>query len=170
MRRQDIVRMFLFVVFFSIGAATLSISILCDDLLEYYHSKELLRAAEESLNRLKSLNTDYDILLPQLEEDPNLIERLKAAVLGTEREDDGTVYPKVTPEQLDAARKALTEDAGKQFAEPTVPGWLERCSEPRRKMMLFLSGAFLILISFMWFSSGKRASRDKDGLPNANKL
>lgn len=152
-------RMFLFVVFFSIGAAALSISILCEDLLQYYHNRRLLKAAEAALDRLKSLNTDYDALLQRLEEDPNLIKRFWPAVLGTERKNDGTVYPKVTPEQLDAARRALIEEPDRQFFEPAVPGWLSRCCEPRRRMMLFFCGAVLILVSFVWFGSGERADR-----------
>ena len=143
--------MLLFAVFFSIGAAALSISSLCDDLLRYYHNKQLLKSAKESLKRLDSLNADYDALLRQLQEDPNLIKRIAHAALGTERKDEDTVYPKVTPEQLDAARRALTEGPNRQFHEPAVPGWLTRCREPLRRMMLFFSGAFLILISFIWF-------------------
>ena len=150
-------RMFLFLVFFSIGAAALSISMLSGDLLQYYHNKQLLKAAEESLHRLEFLNADYDALLQRLKNDPNLIDRISRAVLRTEREDDGTVYPRVTPEQLDAARRALTEEPNQQFSEPTVPGWLTRCSKPRRRMMLFFCGAALILISFIWSGSGKRA-------------
>ncbi len=150
-------RMFLFLVFFSIGAAALSISMLSGDLLQYYHNKQLLKAAEESLHELEFLNADYDALLQRLKNDPNLIDRIGRAVFRTEREDDGTVYPRVTPEQLDAARRALTEEPNQQFSEPTVPGWLERCSEPRRRMMLFFCGAALILISFIWSGPGKRA-------------
>jgi hypothetical protein len=151
--------MLLFAVFFSIGAAALSISSLCDDLLRYYHNKQLLKSAKESLKRLDSLNADYDALLRQLQEDPNLIKRIAHAALGTERKDEDTVYPKVTPEQLDAARKALTKGPNRQFHEPMTPLWLTRCREPRRRMMLFFSGAGLILISFIWFGSGKRAGQ-----------
>jgi len=159
MRRQNILRMLLFVVFFSIGAAALSISILCDDLLLYYHNKQSLKAARVSLSRLESLNADYDALLERLKDDPNLRDRLSRAVLGTRREDKDTIYPKVTPEQLDAVRRALTEGPGQQVSRSVIPDWLERCSEPRRRTMLFLSGAVLIIISFMWFGSPKQAGR-----------
>jgi hypothetical protein len=155
MRRQIILRTLFFVVFFSIGAAALSGSILCEDLLEYYRNRELLKSAEETLSRLESLNTDYDVLLEQLRRDPNLFERIGPATLGTEREDEETIYPKVTPEQLDAARMALTEQSGERPPEPTMQRWLGRCSEPRRRIILFLAGALLVLISFIWFGSSK---------------
>jgi hypothetical protein len=156
MRRQNILQMFLFVIFFSIGAAALSVSVLCDDLLRYYRNRHLLKAAQEALDRLESLNADYDALLERLDTDPNLRDRLSHAVLGTEQQDQDTAYPRPTPEQLDAARRALTGDPNQQVPEPMVPGWLKRSSEPRRRVMLFVSGAVLILISFAWFGSADK--------------
>ncbi|MHC4482126.1 MAG: hypothetical protein ACYSW4_01115 [Planctomycetota bacterium] len=156
MRRQNILRTLLFVVFFGVGAAALSGSILCDDLLQYYTNRQLLKSAEESLNRLKSLNADYDALLQQLRNDPNLVERIGHAILGTEPDDANTIYPEVTPEQLDAARRALMEDSDKQIPEPMIPAWLSRCRKPSRRIALFVAGAFLILISFICFGSGKQ--------------
>ena len=150
-------RMFLFVSFFSIGAAALSISMLCSDLLQYYRNKQLLKTAKESLHELELLNADYDALLQRLKNDPNLIDRISHAVLRTEQKDENTVYPRVTPEQLDAARMALTEDANEGASGPRGPRWLIRCSQPRRRTMLFFCGAALILISFIWSGSGQRA-------------
>jgi hypothetical protein len=163
MRRQNILRTLLFIFFFSIGAAALSGSILCDDLVRYYRDKQLLRAAEESLNRLKSLNADYDVLLRQLEQDPNVIKRIARATLGTGPTDANTVYPKATTEQLDAARKVLTVATKEQPPEPAIPDWIMRCSEPPRRTVLFLAGAFLILISFIWFGPAKDSSREQQG-------
>ena len=155
MQRQNILRTLLFVVFFSIGTAALAGSILCDDLLRYYRNKQLLRLAEESLNQLQSLNADYDALLGQLEEDPNLLERIAPATLGMEATDANTVYPNVTAEQLDAARKVLAEDLEQEPATAEVPRWIVRCSEAPQRIILFLAGAFLILISFICFGPAK---------------
>ncbi len=161
LRRQNIIRVFLFVVFFSIGAAALSGSILCADLLRYYHNKGLLKAEKELSNRLKSLNADYDALLQQLRDDPNLIKRIALVTLGKEVDDADTIYPKATAEQLAAARKALTEETSGKPAEETLPKWLTRCREPRRRTMLFFAGAGLILISFICFGPAKEKSREK---------
>jgi len=160
LRRQNIIRVFLFVVFFSIGAAALSGSILCADLLLYYHNKGLLKDEKKLSNQLKSLNTDYDALLQQLRDDPNLIERIALVTLGKEAEDANTIYPKATAEQLAAARKALTEETSGEPAEETLPRWLTRCKEPRRRTMLFFAGAGLILISFICFGPAKEISRE----------
>ncbi len=156
MRRQNILQTFLFVVFFGIGAAALSGSVLCDDLLRYYHNRQLLKTAEELRDRLKSLNDDYDAILQQLQKDPNLIKRIAPATLGTEPADANAVYPEVTAEQLAAARRALTEDSSRKAAEPVVPRWLTRCSKPPQRFILFLAGAFLILISFICFGHAKQ--------------
>jgi hypothetical protein len=151
MRKQNIIRAFLFVVFFSIGATALSGSILFADLLLYYNNRELLKAEMELSNRLKSLNADYDALLQQLRNDPNLIKRIANVTLGKEAGDANTIYPKVTAEQLAAAKKALTDQTGSAAPDSTLPKWLIRCKEPRRRTTLFFAGAGLILISFICF-------------------
>jgi len=159
MRSQNIIRVFLFVVFFSIGAAALAVSILCNDLLGYYHGKQLLKDAQESLNRLESLNTDYNVLLRQFWKDPNFVKRIAPAMLGTRPEDQETFYPTVTEEHLAAARKVLAEDPNMDPAEAMMVYWIIRCSEPPRRTILFLAGAFLVLISFVWFGSARQKSQ-----------
>lgn len=156
MRNHDALVMLFFAVFFSVGAAAVSAAILYDDLLEYYTNRQLLRSAEESLTRLESLNADYDGLLRQLRQDPNLVERIAPVAVGAERTDQNTVNPTVTPAELDAARRALTENPAQGTSEPVIPRWLSRCSRPGQRITLFLSGAFLILLSFMWFGPKKR--------------
>jgi hypothetical protein len=159
MRTRNAIQAVLFVLFFSIGAASLSSSILCDDLVQYYRDKELLGQAQESLDRLRSLNADYDLLLARLEADPNLYKRLVPATLGPDPNlhDPNTVYPRAKAEQLAAARRALmgepNEAAG--VADTTMPKWLSRASEPRRRTMLFICGVVLILTSFVSFRPAK---------------
>ena len=151
--KQKILRIFLFVIFFSIGASALSTAILCGDLYRYYHSKQLLEKSQKSLAELESLNTDYEVLLNQLKEDPNVIERIASATLGTEPKGADTAYPKTTAEQLAAAREALADDSKQDMAESRIPRWVERCNKPYRRAILFLAGACLVLVSFVWFGS-----------------
>ena len=73
MLAQKIIRAVLFVLFFGVGVASLSSSILCEDLAHYYQNKQYLKESQESLNRLRSLNTEYDVLLEKWEQDPNLV-------------------------------------------------------------------------------------------------
>ena len=157
MRTRNAIRAVLFVLFFSIGATSLCSSILCDDLVQYYQNKELRGQAQESISRLKSLIADYDVLLAKVEEDPNLFKRLAPATLGPDSNlhDPNTVYPRAKAEQLAAAHRALmgepNESAAGRAAGPTMPKWLSRASEPRRRTMLFVCGVVLILTSFVCF-------------------
>ena len=152
MQGRSVIQAVLFFLFFSIGAASLSSSILCDDLIQYYRYKQRLREEQASLGRLESLNEDYDALLERLKEDPNLVvERLAPATFGTETEDPNTVYPRATSRQLAVARKALMEESNREPAEVEMPQWLSRCSEPRNRILLFISGVVLVLISFVCF-------------------
>ena len=155
-------RTILFAVFFSIGAASMGCSLLCKDLAGYYRNKQLLRTAQQYLNKLESLNIDYDVLLKQLESDPNLIKRIASATLGIEPEDANTIYPKPTNEQLAAARKVLAKEISQnQDQKLTIPKWLTRCNDPRNRIILFLAGAGLILTSFACFAPIRNTKEDQ---------
>ncbi|MCP4609197.1 MAG: hypothetical protein GY845_10840 [Planctomycetes bacterium] len=162
MQRRNFIRLIFFVVFFSIGASSLGISILCDDLVKYYRSKNDLVVGQQAVDKLKSMNADYDVLLEKWEEDPNnMAKRLAPATLGTKPEDPNTVYPKAIPEELAKAHEALAKDPNDQSEVPMLPNWLTRCSEPRRRTTLFIAGSFLILISFTCFAPVKQPSEKK---------
>ena len=150
MQTGNVIRAILFVLFFSVGAASLSGAVLCDDLVRYYRNRKLLREAQESLDRLKMLNHDYDALLSQLENDPNLVKRIARATLGTESDDPNMVYPKASGELVAAARRVLADD-NDVAAEPLMPEWLSRCNKPDARIMLFICGVALVLISFVCF-------------------
>ncbi|MHC4114764.1 MAG: hypothetical protein ACYSSL_05530, partial [Planctomycetota bacterium] len=107
MWKQEILRVLFFVVFFAIGAASLSGAIVCDELLDYYRNRQILKSAEENTDRLKSLIADYNVLLQQFEDNPKIFERIAPAMLGTESADSNAVYPKATAELLAATKTAL---------------------------------------------------------------
>ncbi len=160
MGKQNFLRTVLFMVFFSIGTAALCAAILTGELLKHYRNRQLLKTAEHNVARLEAVNKDYDALLRHLEQDPNFAKRIAPAVLGTEPGKDGeTVYPKVTPEQLAAARRVLKAKSRRQENELAIPEWLNRCIEPRRRTVLFLAGAFLILVSFVCFGIRNNSGR-----------
>jgi hypothetical protein len=152
MQSQGVIHFLLFLVFFSIGAAALGGAVLCDDLILYCQNRQLVKEAERSLERLDSLNSEYNALLEELENDPNLLKRIAPATLGTEPDDPNAIYPKARARELALARKALIEQAGEAPPEEVVPKWLQRCSEPSRKLGLFVAGAGLVLISLVFFT------------------
>jgi hypothetical protein len=169
MHGQNVIRTLVFVVFFSTAAASLSVSVLCGDLVRYYQSKHLLKEARQSLEQLKSLNADYDALLKQLESDPNLIKRIAPVTLGVEPGDANAIYPRAKADAtlLWAARKALAEDPNRPKTEPPIPQWLARCSKPRQRAALFLISAALIVVSFVCFGPVKQAPKKQDRLPES---
>jgi hypothetical protein len=152
MLRQSILHLFFFVIFFSIGALSLGVAVLCDDFVQYCRDKHLVKQAELSVQRLKALNADYDGLLEQLEQNPDLLKRIAPVTLGTEPTDPCAIYPKARAEELAVARKALVEQADQQPAQTPIPAWLQRCSEPTKRIALFIAGAGLILISLVCFT------------------
>lgn len=160
---QTTIRAFLFAVFLVVGAAAMSCAIRLDELCSYYQKKEQLKTAELTIERLQSLNADYDALLENVKKDPNLIERIKPTILGTVPVDTETVYPKAQAAQLAAAAEALTQNKPVQPVS-TIPGWIVRCNKPFRRIILFLAGAGLTFVSFICFKPSKRADKKKIAL------
>ena len=158
MQRSDIIRIVFFILFFSIGAAGMGLSVLCDDLVKYYSDKQFTKSAQQSIKKLNSLNEEYDSILEKLEEDPNKIKHIAPAVIGSRYLDSNAVYPKATARQLAAARRALA-DPNEETTEPALPTWLSRCSEPRKRMELFFTSIALILVSFVCFRPLKNISK-----------
>jgi len=50
------------------------------------------------------------------------------------------------------ARRALMDETGQGPSDATIPKWLQRCSEPRHRIALFLAGAGLVLVSLVFFT------------------
>ena len=121
MQSQRVLQFLFFVVFFSVGGATLGGAVLCDDLILYWRNRQLINKAESSLKRLDSLNSEYDALLGELEKDPNLLKRIAPATLGTEPEDANAIYPKAKARELSLARKALLDQAGSESPSDMIP-------------------------------------------------
>jgi len=154
-------RFLIFVIFFSSGAAALGGAVLCDDFIQYCRNQHLVRQAQLSIQKLQALNADYDALLEQLESDPNLIKRIAPVTLGTCVQDTNTVYPKARAQELAIARKALAVSDEKP-AEVSIPRWLQRCSDPAKRIVLFISGASLVLISMVCFTSANEGEDEAE--------
>jgi len=153
MQRYSILRFLVFVVFFSTGAVALGGAVLCDDLIKYCQNRQTVKQAQQAVRRLESLNAEYDVLLEQLGSNPDLLQRIAPVTLGTEPNDPNTVYPRAKARDLAIARKAVMDQADEEPADATIPAWLLRCSDPPKRIILFIAGASLILIAMVCFSS-----------------
>jgi hypothetical protein len=167
MKKQNVQQILLFAIFFAIGTAAVSISFLGGELQRYQQGKELLKKNEIFLKRLEQINTDYDVLLKQLREDPDTVKRLAPATLGIEPADDKkAAYPKAELEQLAAARKALMDTAGREDKISQEQNWITRCSKWPARIILFLAGSGLIIISLVYFgpSTGKTSLAENNSI------
>ena len=150
MQVSSIIRIVFFVLFFSIGAAALGVSVLCEDLVKYYSNEQLIESDRKSIEKLESLNEDYDTILDVLEKDPNSLKRVAPATIGASYENANAAYPRATARQLNAARLAMM-DPNEGVIEPVIPNWLSRCSKSSNNMTLFYSGVALMLVAFICF-------------------
>lgn len=151
MRRQNILNIILFVIFFGVGLGAVYISFICDELIRHFDNRRFLAEEEKTLTALQTLISDYEFSLEQIKTDPNYIGRLGPTVLGIEREDSNTLYPQLTDEQLEKAKRVLAETSGEQSGDISTPKWLLRCNEKINRWLLGFSGACLVIISLTWF-------------------
>ena len=156
MYKSEISRIILFILFFSVGATSLGMSVLCDDLMKYYINAQSVKTAKQSVVKLEVMNNDYGSILENLEEDPNYIKRIAPVVSGSEYLDANAAYPKATARELAIARKAFS-DSDEETIEQTIPNWLNRCSQPQNRKILFFSGVTLMLITFVCFRPVKNS-------------
>ncbi len=154
MSNNQLIRIPLFIVLFSIGASALAAAVLCNDLLDYYQIQHQIDLAQRQIIDLQNLNEDYRILAQRLTDNPRLVRRLAPVTPHTQEPDPNRIDPAARAEQLLAAQEALSRSQPAQQATLT-PAWLERCKEPRRRMSLFLAGGALVLISFIFFGMTK---------------
>lgn len=148
---HSIVKTTAFIVTFTVGSGAVGLCALCNDLLLYHHNLRGLALLEQDSDSLRSLNDVHDALLERIDSDPNMIRRIAPAVLGMKPEDPNAFYPSAGRQELAAAEQTLSRHDRSKSSIPTLPVWLARVSEPRRKTALFLAGCVLVLVSFACF-------------------
>jgi hypothetical protein len=140
-------------VFFSVGLAAIAVSILADDLNEYYSIKVQLYNTQQTNEKLGKLIDGYGVMIKSIESDPHIVERLATVTLGVEPNAPQTAFPKANRQSLLAAQRALAAAAPAPPPPPVPPTWLVRCTDPFLRKILFLAGAALILVSFTCFNA-----------------
>jgi hypothetical protein len=142
-------------LFFSVGLAAIAVSILADDLNQYYTIKIQLHNTQQTNEKLVKLIDGYGEMIGSIESDPHIVERLATVTLGVEPNEAQTAFPKASRQELIAAHKALIAAAPPQPPEPVLPRWLTRCKNPPLRKLLFIAGSALILVSFTCFNIRK---------------
>ncbi len=151
-RMAAVLRFVLFCIFFSIGASAIVLSILTDEIQQLYDGRAVLQKQQADNDKIAVLIDDYDGQIRFINQDPNVLQRLERSTFGTEPVAEDTAFPRASDERLEAARKALLEEMDTKQDSPT-PGWLQRCTQPRFRQSLFIAGAGLVLITFIFFGT-----------------
>jgi hypothetical protein len=158
---RNFIRLLLFVVFFITGAVSLALAVLYPDLLRYYRYNQLLESTRESVAKLESLNAQYDALLKNIEQDPNILSRAAPAVIGSEPVDSNAVYPHAAaePRLVGAAREAMEKYDEQKASELPLPQYLQRLGRPSYRIIMFVCGCGLVLIAFICFGPAQKPDR-----------
>lgn len=155
-RSVAVLRFIFFCVFFGIGSGAMTLAILAGEINDYCRSKDRLAVTQRQIESIKTLTAQYDAQLRQIEKNPNTLSRLRQVTLGEKPHAEDTVFPKAS--ELDAAAAALLEDRKTPQESPAVPRWPQRISHTKTRKALFLAGAVLVLLAFVFFGTRKPAS------------
>ncbi len=154
MHKAEVWRTVFFCLFVGVGLVALTASILADELLELYLYKAEIRRKEEFNKRLQKLTAEYESVIKQIEDDPNILARLAGVSLGIEPNSVDTAFPRAPEHARLIAEKILLQQQSKAD-EPAPPDWLMRCNEPLARTIMFLCAAGLIIVSFVCFGAKK---------------
>ena len=159
MRKEPFLRILLFVIFSCLGIAAISLSMLTQEWIDLYTINSKLHKIEQMNSKIEVLNQDHQTLMDEIHSDPNMLKRLDTIVLGAEPAEVNFPIPDITEQQLQKVKAVLAETDSEEQPDLTPPRWLRRCSESRYRLILFIAGAGLILVSFTCF--GKVKTKNK---------
>jgi hypothetical protein len=156
------IRAILFCIFLGVGLGAIAFSIVVGEINDYYTSRDALVKLEADNERLKKLSAEYDLQLEQASTDPKILERLKRVTLGEQPESEDTVYPKASRQDIAAAEAVIL--AGRQTDHPDDPfrRIVDRCIQEKIRQSLFVAGAGLVLLTFLFFGAKRRPRKLKD--------
>ena len=150
---MGLVRYVLFCLFFAVGAGAVALSILADEVHNYYEGKSLLEKALADNEDIQFLTIEYEAQIDEIRNDPNILGRLRRVALGREPSAEDTAFPRASEELLTEAGAAVLEDLRADLPAREIPKWVKRCSEPNVRRSLFFAGAGLVLVTFIFFGA-----------------
>ena len=160
MQKESFLRILLFIIFSCLGIAAIGLSMLATEWLDLYTINSKLHKVEQTNRKIEVLNRDHQSLIDRINNDPNMLKRLDTIVLGTASAEANIPVPNITEQQLQKAKAVLAEIDSEKQPETGPPRWLQRCGQSRYRLILFIAGAGLILVSFTCFGKVKTKSPD----------
>jgi hypothetical protein len=152
------IRYIVFCVFFAAGAGAIALSFLVGtEMTPYFRSCAGLDKTLKDNEKIQSLNSQYQDLIALIEREPNVLSRLQDAAMGrAPQQRTDVVYPSGYNPQLTAASRQVLDETEPTDPNAGTPAWVQRCARPKMRSALFLSGAGLILITFMLFGGSPK--------------
>lgn len=160
-----VVRYVLFCVFFAVGLGAVVLSILVDEIEDFYESRAATVEVEQVNETMEGLVLDVEAQIERAKNDPASLERLKRVMLGVEPSAEDTVFPKATDEGVALAAAVLERAKETADTKEAVPVWVARCMEQRYRWSLFVAGMGLVLITFLFFGSKVQADTEMEQNP-----
>ncbi|MHC5083077.1 MAG: hypothetical protein ACYTET_03960 [Planctomycetota bacterium] len=150
------IRFLLFCLFFLPGIGAIVLSIIAEpELVNYYKSRHLLWEIEHQNKKIQSLTTQYQAQIDLVQSEPNILARFAPNTFGTEPKAPDTIFPKSQNDKLKAETERILSRMQNVTPVDPVPHWLGRILQPKIRRGLFLSGAGLVLITFIFFGTTK---------------
>jgi hypothetical protein len=152
-----ILRLLLFMFCSASGVLAFSLALFGPEWKELYNTKAAVEQTEQDNLKIEQIIKDHEILTGQIEADANILAKIAPITLGT-AEDPNAPAVKITPDTLILAKAALAQQENNP-SKPQVPGWLERSTTDDNRVILFASGAGLVIVAFACFGRGKQKAK-----------
>lgn len=133
------------------------------ELRDYYLSRHVLDEVYVQNEKIKELTDQYTAQIQLIEQEPNVLDRIRVLAFNQPPQREDTVFPRGDDQRLRQQTQALFEMLeSKQNAPRSLPVWLERCVQPKIRRALFLAGAALAMLTFIFFGSPRQANRQSE--------
>jgi hypothetical protein len=156
-------RYIIFCIFFAAGTGSIDLSFkIQPGMTNYFQSVALLDKMVKDNEKIQSLIDQYNAQNALIEKEPNVLARLQQIALGqTPPPQEGIISPSDYNLQLAALAKQVLDENPPSDPNEFTPLWARRCVDVRYRSALFLSGAGLLLITFMFFGSSRKPNPGK---------
>jgi len=156
-----------FCLFVTAGAGAMMLAILAEpELLNYYMSRRALNEVYAQNEKIKELTDQYNAQINLIEQEPNVLERIRVLAFNQPPQRLDTVFPRGDNQQLRQKTQVLFDMLeAKQNTPLPLPAWLSRCIQPKIRRSLFLAGAVLVMLTFIFYGSPPRRRTTSSGNP-----
>ena len=150
-----------FSIFAAVGILAVSLAVLGPEWKNLYKIKAAAAISEQNNTKITRLLADHQELISLINTDPNVLRRLAAVELGRDVNEPNAIAAQITADFLSQAKVVVDEMENPDIAVPQAPYWLIRATLSSSRVVLFASGAGLILVSFVCFSTPEQKTARK---------